>query len=82
MFVDIESYKDEVLAKIDAMSEEDLRMIFSEVLDGYEKPIPLMAIPIVVLSFSIERTFILIFRRCRMYRKRGKLSEIRRTKRK
>lgn len=48
MFVDIESYKDEVLAKIDTMSDEDLRMIFSEVLDGYEKSIPLMAIPIVV----------------------------------
>lgn len=82
MFVDIESYKDKVLAKIDAMSDEDLRMIFSEVLDGYEKSIPLMAIPIVVPSFSIERTFILTFRRCNMYRKRGKLSEIRRTKRK
>lgn len=82
MFVDIESYKDEVFAKIDAMSEEDLRMIFSEVLDGYEKSIPLMAIPIVVPNLSNERTFILMFRRCNMYRKRGKLSEIRRTKRK
>lgn len=82
MFMDIEAYKNEVIAKIESMSDEDLCMIFSEVLDGYEKPIPLMAIPIVVPSFSIERTFILVFRRCNMYRKRGRLSEIRRTKRK
>lgn len=75
--MDIDSYADKVIAKIESMSDEDLRMIFSEVLDGYEEPIPLMAIPIVVPSLSAERTFILVFRRCNMYRKRGKLSEIR-----
>ena len=80
--MDIESYKDKVIAKINSMSDEDLRMVFSKVLDGYEKPIPLMAIPIVFPSISTKRTFILTFRRCIMYRKRGKLSEIRRTKRK
>ena len=77
MFMGIEVYKNEVIANIESMSDEDLRMIFSDVLDGYEKPIPLMSIPIVVPSLSAERTFILVFRRCNMYRKRGKLSEIR-----
>ena len=80
--MDIESYKEKVIAKIESMSDEDLRNVFSKVLDGYEKSIPLMAIPIVVPRFSTERTFILTFRRCIMYRKRGKLSEICRTKRK
>ena len=73
----IDSYKEKVIAKIERMSDEDLRMIFSKVLDGYDKPIPLMAIPVVVPSLSTERTFILTFRRCSMYRKRGKLGEIR-----
>lgn len=51
--MDIESYKDKVITKINSMSDKDLRMVFSKVLDGYEKPIPLMAIPIVVPSLSI-----------------------------
>jgi hypothetical protein len=80
--MDIESYKNRVIAKINSMSDEDLSMIFSEVLDGYEKPIPLMAIPIVVPSLSIKRTFILVFRRCNMYRKCGDVVAICRTKRK
>ena len=80
--MDIESYKNRVIAKINSMSDEDLGMIFSEVLDGYEKPIPLMAIPIVVPSLSIKRTFILVFRRCNMYRKCGDVVAICRTKRK
>lgn len=33
--MDIESYKDKVIAKINSMSDEDLRMVFSKVLDGY-----------------------------------------------
>ena len=74
--MNIESYKDRVIAKIESMSDEDLRMVFSKVLDGYDKPIPLMAIPVVVPRFSTERTFILVFRRCNMYRKCGKLNEI------
>lgn len=78
----IESYKEKVIAKIESMSDEDLRNVFSKVLDRYEKPIPLMAIPIIAPRFSTERTFILTFRRCIMCRKRGKLSEIRRHKRK
>lgn len=82
MFMDIELYKEKVIAKIESMSDEDLRNVFSKVLGGYEKPIPLMAIPIVAPNFSNERTFILTFRRCIMYRKRGKLDEIRRYKRK
>lgn len=80
--MDIESYKDKVIAKINSMSDEDLRMVFSKVLDGYEKSIPLMAIPVVVPSLSINRTFILVFRRCNMYRKCGDIVAIRRTKRK
>ena len=60
--MDIESYKEKVIAKIESMSDGDLRNVFSEVLGGYKKPIPLMAIPIVVPSFSTERTFILVFR--------------------
>lgn len=80
--MDIESYKEKVIAKIESMSDEDLRNVFSEVLGGYKKPIPLMAIPIVVPSFSTERTFILVFRRCNMYRKCGDVVAIRRTKRK
>lgn len=80
--MDIESYKDKVIAKINSMSDEDLRMVFSKVLDGYEKSIPLMAIPIVVPSLSIKRTFILLFRRCNMYRKCGDVVAVRRTKRK
>ena len=78
----IESYKEKVISKIESMSDEDLCNVFSKVLDRYEKPIPLMAIPIIAPRFSTERTFILTFRRCIMCRKRGKLSEIRRTKRK
>lgn len=80
--MDIDSYKDKVIAKINSMSDEDLRMVFSRVLGGYEKPIPLMAIPIVVPSLSIKRTFILVFRGCNMYRKCGDIVAIRRTKRK
>ena len=80
--MDIESYKDKVITKINSMSDKDLRMVFSKVLDGYEKPIPLMAIPIVVPSLSIKRTFILVFRRCNMCRKCGDIVAICRTKRK
>lgn len=80
--MDIDKYMGDFLSKIDSMSDEELRMIFSDVLDGYEKSIPKMVIPVVVPSLSTERTFILTFRRCTMYRKRGKLSEICRTQRK
>lgn len=34
--VDIESYKEKVIAKIESMSDEDLRNVFSEVLGGYK----------------------------------------------
>lgn len=74
--MDIDAYADKVIAKIDAMSCEDLSKIFSDVLDGYEKSVPLMAIPVVVPNLSTKRTFILISRKCNMYRKRGKFSEV------
>ena len=80
--MDIDKYREDFRAKIDSLYVDELRVIFENVLGGYEKPIPLMAIPIVFPSISTKRTFILTFRRCIMYRKRGKLSEIRRTKRK
>ena len=80
--MDIDKYREDFRAKIDSLYVDELRGIFENVLGGYKKPIPLMAIPIVVPSFSTERTFILVFRRCNMYRKWGKLCEICRTKRK
>lgn len=80
--MDIDKYREDFRAKIDSLYVDELRGIFENVLDGYEKPIPLMAIPIVVPSLSTKRTFVLVFIRRNMYRKRGKLSEIRRTKRK
>ena len=80
--MDIESYKDKVIAKINSMSGEDLRMVFSKVLDGYEKPIPIMTVPVVFPNLSTKRTFILVFRRCNMYRKRGDIVALRRSKRK
>jgi hypothetical protein len=80
--MDIDKYREDFRAKIDSLYVDELIGIFENVLDGYEKPIPLMAIPVVVPSLSTKRTFILVFRRCNMYRKRGKLSEICRNKRK
>ena len=80
--MDIDKYVEDFIVKIESMSDEDLCNILSDVLDGYEKPIPLMAIPIVAPSFSTERTFISVFRRSNMCRKRGRLSEICRTQRK
>lgn len=80
--MDIDKYREDFRAKIDSLYVDELRGIFENVLGGYEKPIPLMAIPIVVPSLSIKRTFILVFRRCNMYRKCGDVVAIRRTKRK
>ena len=80
--MDIDKYREDFRAKIDSLYVDELRGIFENVLGGYEKPIPLMAIPIVVPSLSIKRTFILVFRRCNMYRKCGDVVAICRTKRK
>lgn len=80
--MDVDKYREDFLAKIDSLFVDELRGIFENVLDGYEKPIPLMAIPVVVPSLSTKRTFILVFRRCNMYRKCGDNVAIRRTKRK
>lgn len=80
--MDIDKYREDFRAKIDSLYVDELRDIFENVLDGYEKPIPLMAIPIVVPSISTKRTFILVFRRCNMYRKCGDIVALRRTKRK
>lgn len=80
--MDIDKYREDFRAKIDSLYVDELRGIFENVLGGYEKPIPLMAIPVVVPSLSTKRTFILVFRRCNMYRKCGDNVAIRRTKRK
>lgn len=80
--MDVDAYVDKVIAKIDAMSCEDLSKIFSDVLDEYEKSIPLMAIPVVVPNLSTKRTFILISRKCNMCRKCGDSIAIRRNQRK
>lgn len=80
--MDIEAYKNKVFAKIESMSDEDLSKIFSEVLDEYEEYTPLVAVPIVVPSLSTKRTFILMFRRCTMYRKCGDIIALRRNQRK
>lgn len=80
--MDVDKYREDFLAKIDSLFVDELRGIFENVLDGYEKPITLMAIPVVVPSLSTKRTFILVFRRCNMYRKCGDNVAIRRTKRK
>lgn len=80
--MDIDKYREDFRAKIDSLYVEELKNIFEKVLDGYEKPIPLMAIPIVVPNISTKRTFILVFRRCNMYRKCGDIVALRRTKRK
>lgn len=80
--MDVDKYREDFLAKIDSLFVDELRGIFENVLDGYEKPIPLMVIPVVVPSLSTKRTFILVFRRCNMYRKCGDNVAIRRTKRK
>lgn len=77
-----DKYREDFRAKIDSLYVDELRGIFENVLDGYEKPIPLMVIPIVVPSLSTKRTFILVFRRCNMYRKCGDIVALRRTKRK
>lgn len=74
--MDIDAYANKVIAKIDAMSSEDLSKIFNDVFMGYEKSVPLMAIPVVVPNLSTKRTFILMFRRCNMYRKSGDISEV------
>lgn len=58
----IDKYREDFRAKIDSLHVDELRGIFENVLDGYEKPIPLMVIPIVVPSLSTKRTFILVFR--------------------
>ena len=58
----IDKYREDFRAKIDSLHVDELRGIFENVLDEYEKPIPLMVIPIVVPSLSTKRTFILVFR--------------------
>lgn len=80
--MDIDAYADKVIAKIDTMSSEDLSKVFNDVFSGYEKSVPLMAIPVVVPNLSTKRTFILLFRRCNMYRKSGDVVAIRWNQRK
>lgn len=74
--MDIEQYKERFLAKLDTMSDEELRQIFDDVLKDYSSSDSVMGIPVIFPTISQDRTYILLYKRGSMLRKRGNILEI------
>lgn len=74
--MDIEQYKERFLAKLDTMSDEELRQVFDDVLKDYSSSDSVMGIPVIFPTISQDRTYILLYKRGSMLRKRGNILEI------
>jgi len=74
--MDIEQYKERFLDKLDAMSDEELRQIFDDVLKDYSSLDSVMGIPVIFPTISQDRTYILLYKRGSMLRKRGNILEV------
>lgn len=74
--MDIKQYKERFLAKLDTMSDEELRQIFDDVLKDYSSSDSVMGIPVIFPTISQDRTYILLYKRGSMLRKRGNILEI------
>ncbi len=74
--MDIEQYKERFLARLDTMSDEELRQIFDDVLRDYGDSNSSMCIPVIFPTISYDRTYILLYKRGSMLRKRGNILEV------
>ena len=74
--VSIEQYKERFLAKLDSMSDEELRQIFDDVLRDYSDSVSVMGIPVIFPTLSQDRTYIFLYKRGSMLRKRGNILEV------
>ena len=76
--MNIEQYVERFLTKLDNMSDEDLRQIFDDVLKDYSNSDSIMGIPVIFPTISQDRTYILLYKRGSILRKRGNILEVRR----
>lgn len=76
--MDIERYKERFLDRLDTMSDEELRQIFDDVLKDYSSSDSVIGIPVIFPTISQDRTYILLYKRGSMLRKRGNILEVRR----
>lgn len=76
--MDIERYKERFLDRLDTMSDEELRQIFDDVLNDYSDSVFIMGIPVIFPTISYDRTYILLYKRGSILRKRGNILEVRR----
>jgi len=76
--VNIEQYVERFLTKLDNMSDEELRQIFDDVLKDYSNSDSIMGIPVIFPTISQDRTYILLYKRGSILRKRGNILEVRR----
>lgn len=74
--MDIEQYKERFLARLDTMSDEELRQIFDDVLRDYGDSNSSMCTPVIFPTISYDRTYILLYKRGSMLRKRGNILEV------
>lgn len=74
--MDIERYKERFLDRLDTMSDEELRQIFDDVLKDYSSSDSVMGIPVIFPTISQDRTYILLYKRGSMLRKRGNILEV------
>ena len=76
--MNIEQYVERFLTKLDNMSDEELRQIFDDVLKDYSNSDFIMGIPGIFPTISQDRTYILLYKRGSILRKRGNILEVRR----
>lgn len=74
--MDIEQYKERFLDRLDTMSDEELRQIFDDVLRDCGDSNSSMCIPVIFPTISYDRTYILLYKRGSMLRKRGNILEV------
>lgn len=74
--MDIEQYKERFLDRLDTMSDEELRQIFDDVLRDYGDSNSSMCISVIFPTISYDRTYILLYKRGSMLRKRGNILEV------
>lgn len=74
--MDIEQYKERFLDRLDTMSDEELRQIFDDVLKDYSSSDSVIGIPVIFPTISQDRTYILLYKRGSMLRKRGNIIEV------
>ena len=74
--MDVERYKERFLDRLDTMSDEELRQIFDDVLKDYSNSDSVVGIPVIFPTISQDRTYILLYKRGSMLRKRGNILEV------